>query len=143
MIRLTTTLPVLACLALLFGTFTAGSAAAGMGLHPGAPATTLVEVAAEGTPNTTVRTEGRVVFRNAAMAAARIVFASKDARSFDCEADGEAVVQSRKTQYLLRAGAELSCTVRPGRYHYTTLTQNGRAIHKARPTLRVQSLRVQ
>jgi len=90
-----------------------------------------------GSKSATVNTE--IVFQNDGEATRRIVFASRDAAAFSCSVDGDAVIRSRSTQYLLRPGAEMSCSVRPGRYRYTTLTQTAGGIEKVLSTLRVRS----
>ena len=133
--------PLLLTLALATvpGTLLAGAAVAEMLPAEAVAESTLVEMGSKGARNATVRTEGRVVFRNGAVAAARIVFARKDATAFDCVADGDAVVRSRASQYMLRGGAELSCVVRPGRYRYTTLTQSGGGVHQAKSILSVRN----
>jgi hypothetical protein len=130
-----------AAVLLLAGTWLLASAPAQAEMLPAAlmPPSTLVVMNLDGTPNTTVKTDGRVVFRNGGTASTRIVFARKDADAFDCVADGDNVVRSRSMQLLLRGGAELACTVRPGRYRYRTLTQSRRGVHETRPTLSVRN----
>lgn len=136
MTRRSTLIPTLLPISLLLA---AATTQADMAVPATVRATTLIEMGATGAPNAVVTTDGKVVFRNRVSASTRIVFASKDASAFDCYADGEEVVRSRSSQYLLRGGAELACTVRPGSYRYTTLTQQRGGIHKSRPTLRVRN----
>ena len=117
----------------------ATQSAAEMGPVAAVRAATLIDMSATGAPDAVVDTDGRVVFRNRVTGSTRIVLTRKDASAFDCVVDGDAVVRSRPGQYLLRGGAELSCVVRPGRYRYTTLTQQRGGIHKARSTIRVRN----
>jgi len=102
-------------------------------------AVTRVDIASTGAPDTRVRTGGRVVFHNRAPGSTRILFASRNATAFDCEADGNDVVRSRRGQYLLRGGAKLACTVRPGKYRYTTMTLDGGGVHRGRSILHVRN----
>ena len=81
---------------------------------------------------------GQVVFRNITTGSTRIVFARSALEGVTCEADGEDVIRSRSGQYLLRRGAELSCTVVPGRYRYTTVTLSGDQVSESRATLHVK-----
>lgn len=100
---------------------------------------TVIDIGSTGATRTLVATDGRVVFRNRVTGITRILFSSENASAFDCRADGDAVVRSRSSQYVLRGGAELSCTVRPGSYRYTTLTQRGGGVQMTRSTLRVRN----
>ncbi len=133
MIRRASLIPVL----LPFALFIGAAAGADMATPAVVRAVTLIDMGSARGSNAVVTTDGRVVFRNRSAGSTRIVLSRKDASAFDCFADGEEVVRSRGEQYVLRGGAELSCTVRPGRYRYTTLTQQQGGVRMVRSTLRV------
>ena len=122
-------------------TLLAAAATAGADMAPPAvvKAATLIDIGSTRATRATVSGDGRVVFRNLVTGSTRIMFSSKNASAFDCHADGDEVVRSRGSQYVLRGGAELSCTVRPGSYRYTTLSQRGGGVQMTRSTLRVRN----
>ncbi len=126
---------LVACGGLLAGPAALADVAAAAAAQPA----TRIEVDDTTRPSATVADGGQVVFHNGADSSTRIVFASRDAVAFDCAVDGDAVVRSRRSQYLLRAGAELRCQVRPGRYRYTTLTHQRSGVQRTKSTLQVRN----
>ncbi len=79
-----------------------------------------------------------VVFTNEGVAAARIVFARRDAARLGCRPDGRRAVRSRPGQFMLEAGAELTCAPRRGTFEYTAYVQRDGAVREERGRVRVR-----
>ena len=104
-----------------------------------APSATIVDMEPSGTKDAVAERGGFVVFRNRGPIDTRIVFPRKHRDALDCAVDGDRVVSSRRGQFLIKAGAEMSCVVEAGRYRYLTLTQTRGVIQKSRAQLVVRN----
>ncbi len=134
---LRTVLPIfaLAALALLLLALAGPVAAESAQPPPLAPAT-LVALAA---PDDTQMDRGdEVVFANGGATAARIVFSRKQDTALGCQPDGRRTVRSRPGQYLLEAGAELTCAPQRGSYRYSIYSQRNGAVREEQARLSVR-----
>jgi len=121
------------CLAALLAAPPAGAEAF---LPEVAPAPTRIELAGAGGRD--LRSGTRLVFHNPGRSASRLLFSRGDAADIRCRTDGDSTSEPRSGQFVLAAGAELSCSPRRGSYEFELLRVRAGAVDRTEHALQVE-----